>query len=218
MTALSLDDKAIRELSYMIRFRPSRDCLGKIDEIWAFYESIKAPSIYASTGILNVLVKSCDSLENLLSFYGGADALYSRLFEQKNENDALEYLKNVTQTVINLNKGIITDTKENSLRKVVHYMEAHFCDPDISFGSMARSVNFSISYISALLKKKLNTSFVKMLTELRMEKAKLLLTDPSLKIVDVAKQLGYNDSYYFSHCFKKYAGVSPRDYKNTYRV
>jgi two-component system response regulator YesN len=211
---LSIDDKMIRELSYMMHFQSPHECLEKIDEIWAHFEGSKVPSLYASTNILNVLLKSCDDLEELYSLYGGSDGVYSSLFGLKDENEILEFLKTLAQTVADLNDGVITDTVEHSLRKIVYYMDAHFCDPDISFESLARHVNFSISYISVLLKKKLNTSFVKMLTKLRMEKAKLLLADPSLKIIDVAEQVGYNDSYYFSHCFKKYAGLSPREYKN----
>jgi two-component system response regulator YesN len=55
---------------------------------------------------------------------------------------------------------------------------------------------------------------VKLLTEMRMEKAKELLGSPALKIIDIAERLGYNDSYYFSHCFKKYTGVSPKEFRN----
>ena len=92
-------------------------------------------------------------------------------------------------------------------------MDAHFCDADLSFELMAKDVNFSVSYISALFKKKMGTSFVKHLTALRMEKAKELLGDASIKIVDAAEQLGYADPYYFSHCFKKYTGVSPKEFR-----
>ena len=213
-TKLSVDDKMIRELSYMMHFQSPQECLDRIDKIWSHFEGTKAPSLYASTNILNVLIKSCDDLEGLYSSCGGSEGLYTHLFEIANENEILIYLKNLAQTIADINAGVITDSMDNSLRKIVYYMEAHFCDPDISFESLARDVNFSVSYISVLLKKKLNTSFVKMLTGLRMEKAKQLLTDPSLKIIDVAEQLGYNDSYYFSHCFKKYVGISPREFKN----
>jgi len=55
---------------------------------------------------------------------------------------------------------------------------------------------------------------VKMLTDLRMKKAKELLMNPSLKIIDIADQLGYNDAYYFSHCFKKNVGIPPKEFRN----
>ena len=126
---------------------------------------------------------------------------------------ALEYRKAVGGNKVFIYDSAIVDNVEMGLRKVLHYMQAHFCDPDISFETVARAVNFSVSYISALLKKYQGTSFVKMLTAMRMEKSKELLSNPNLKIIDVAEQLGYNDSYYFSHCFKRYFGISPKEFR-----
>ena len=45
------------------------------------------------------------------------------------------------------------------------------------------------------------------------EEAKLLLADQSNKIAEIASQVGYEDPYYFSHCFKKYFGMSPLEYR-----
>ena len=211
---LSVDDKLIRELSYMIRFQTPQECLERIDTIWETFKNANAPRLYAGTNILNSLIKSCDDLEELYLLYNDAEELYTCLFELTGETDMLNYMKKLAVSVIEINASIVTNNMENSLKKIIHYMEAHFCDPDISLEHLARNVKFSASYISVLLKKKRNTSFVKMLTDLRMEKAKELLTDPELKIIDIAERLGYNDSYYFSHCFKKYVGVSPREFKN----
>lgn len=211
---LSVDDNAIRELSYMMHFQSPQKCLVRIDEIWAYFRNVNVSPYYVTTNIANVLIKACDDLDGLYSLYGGdPSGLYINLHKIGDEDRAVNFLKELAQQIISLNENVITDNMDQNLRKIVYYMETHFCDPDISFETLASGVNFSISYIGTLLRKKLNTSFVKMLTSLRMEKAKLLLTDPSLKIVDVAEQLGYNDSYYFSHCFKKYVGVSPREYK-----
>ena len=131
----------------------------------------------------------------------------------KEAAQALEYRKAVGGGKVFIYDSAIADNAEMGLRKVLHYMREHFCDPDISFETLARAVNFSVSYISALLKKYQNTSFVKMLTAMRMEKSRELLSDPNLKIIDIAEQLGYNDSYYFSHCFKRYFGVSPKEFR-----
>jgi two-component system response regulator YesN len=48
-----------------------------------------------------------------------------------------------------------------------------------------------------------------------MEKAKILLADPANKLVTIANEIGYDDPYYFSHCFKKYYGVSPLEYRKS---
>lgn len=213
-----MDDRAIKELGYILHFKPRVEALNRIDEIWRGLAGVRESLYYVATNILNVLIKGCDDLEGLYSRYGGPDGLYRKLFDLKTDEEIKEYLSELASAVRELNDGVIVDSVELSLRKVTIYMENHYCDPDMSFESLAAAVGLSVSYISALLKKKLNTSFVKLQMGLRMEKAKELLADPNLKIIDVAEMLGYNDSYYFSHCFKKYMGVSPKEFRSEPRL
>jgi len=210
----SVDDNMIKELGYILHTQTTEVCIEKIEMIRKSLSSSRNSLYYAATGILNVLIRSCDDLDGLYKRCGGPDTIYRRLFEIKTDDEVYDYLKEMARLISELNDGVIVDNVERNLRLVTSYMEAHYCDPDISFESLAREVNFSVSYISALLKKKLNTSFVKMLTDLRMTKAKELLSNPSLKIIDIAEQLGYNDSYYFSHCFKKNVGKPPKEFRN----
>jgi AraC-like DNA-binding protein len=51
---------------------------------------------------------------------------------------------------------------------------------------------------------------------LRIERAKILLTQHTFTgITDTAYFCGFNDSYYFSTCFKKHVGVPPLQYRKT---
>ncbi|MCL2164746.1 MAG: response regulator [Oscillospiraceae bacterium] len=210
----SIDDDIIGELGYILRSQSTDNCVKRIDLIRKSIGKSGDSLYYTVTSILNILIRGCDDLEGLYSRSGSADLLYRKLFEIKTDDEIFDYLKELARTVRGLNEGVIVDNVEHSLRLVTTYMETHFCSPDISFDSLAREVNFSVSYISALLRKKLNTSFVKMLTDMRIAKAKELLANPSLKIIDIAERLGYNDSYYFSHCFKKHTGVPPKEFRN----
>jgi len=210
----SLDDSLIKELGYILHTQSVDSCIDKIDLIRESLQSSKDPLYYVTTGILNVLIRNCDDPGELFERYGGSDLLYRRLFEIKTDDEIYDYIKSLVHQIREINDTVKVDNVERSLRRVISYVETHFCDPDISFESLAKGVNFSVSYISNLLKKKLNTSFVKLLTEMRMEKAKeLLLNSTPLKIIDIAEQLGYNDPYYFSHCFKKYIGVPPKEFR-----
>lgn len=46
-----------------------------------------------------------------------------------------------------------------------------------------------------------------------MEKAKILLSNPQMRIADIAAMVGYEDEKYFSKVFKKQAGCSPGQYR-----
>lgn len=53
------------------------------------------------------------------------------------------------------------------------------------------------------------------LTGLRVDKAKALLQNTNLRLVQIAELVGYEDEKYFSRVFKKTAGVTPREYRNS---
>ncbi|MEA5050159.1 MAG: response regulator [Oscillospiraceae bacterium] len=210
-----VEDSTVRELGYLLKFKSEREFLAALASI---RETLRAGETagayyYTLTGILGTLIRSCEDLEGLYELYGSHNDMYRRLFELKTLDEIFAYFEEIAQAVRRLNDARIVGNVEQNLEKVVAWMRAHYTDTDLSFESMAASVNFSVSYISALLKKNLNTTFVKYTTSLRMERAKELLSDASLKIIDVAEQLGYSDPYYFSHCFKKYTGISPKEFK-----
>ena len=209
-----MDDELIRELGYWIRFRTEEDTLVYLDQIRESMEQNGNLHHYTTMGILNVLLKNCDHLDGLSELWTGQESVYRQLMESKTSREAFKFLGDLCKQVFRINDNLRFDTLERNMQKVLAYIETHYCDTDISFESVAGAVNFSVSYIGALFKRKMGTSFVKHLTALRMERARELLANHSLKIIDVAEQLGYADPYYFSHCFKKYTGVSPKEFRS----
>lgn len=103
-----------------------------------------------------------------------------------------------------------TTVLANSIK---YYLEVHHSE-DISLDSLSSSMYVSPTYLSKLFKKETGDSPINYLIKVRMEKAKVLLTDNSLSIKEIATSVGYQDAYHFSKLFKKYAGISPRDYQN----
>ena len=61
-------------------------------------------------------------------------------------------------------------------------------------------------------------TFSGLLDEARTESAQLLLTESSLKLAEIAAQLGYRHSTHFSRAFKKNCGFAPRDYRREHHA
>ena len=49
---------------------------------------------------------------------------------------------------------------------------------------------------------------------MRIDRAKALLADSSLRVHDVAERSGYSDVAHFSKSFKRITGVTPGEYRD----
>ncbi|MHA7965528.1 response regulator transcription factor [Paenibacillus sp. CAU 1782] len=97
---------------------------------------------------------------------------------------------------------------------ILDYIREHY-NQDISRETVAKEVFITPGYLSLLFKQQLRSSFLDFLHKVRMEQACLLLKDQSLRIADIALQVGYNDEKYFFQVFKKYMGMTPKQFRNT---
>lgn len=95
---------------------------------------------------------------------------------------------------------------------VRRYMEDNYMF-DLSLDSVSEIRHISPAYLSAQFKKYQKMNFLDCLTELRINAAKQLLTDPLRSAAEVASMVGYEDASYFARAFKKRTGMTPTQYR-----
>lgn len=78
---------------------------------------------------------------------------------------------------------------------------------------VSEAVHASVSTVNHSLKAVTGKSFKQLQIELKMEKAEFLLREKNFLISEVAGAVGYDDPLYFSRRFKKYSGLSPREFR-----
>jgi two-component system, response regulator YesN len=118
-------------------------------------------------------------------------------------------------TIDSIIKAIESDRLGDDQRiidKVRKYCETHFHE-DISLDVISEQVNMAKNYFCTFYKKKTGESFWDYLTGLRIEKAKSMLLNNSIKVNSVAECVGYKTTSHFGRIFKEYVGVSPAEYK-----
>lgn len=86
-------------------------------------------------------------------------------------------------------------------------------DREVTLSELADEMHFSPNYLSTLFKKEIGKGFQEYLSECRMQRAKHLLGDPSLRIFEVCQKVGYSNSKAFSIAFRKAFGMTPSEYR-----
>ena len=99
------------------------------------------------------------------------------------------------------------------LGQAVAYIDSHFTDDNLSLNLVAREINISANYLSAVFSQEMGVTFTEYVTGRRMEKARELLRTTDKRSGEVAAAVGYRDPHYFSFLFKKTQGCTPRDYR-----
>lgn len=96
--------------------------------------------------------------------------------------------------------------------QIIRYLKHHLTD-DISMKTIARMFGISQTYLGQLFQKHRQVSYSGFVTELRITQAKRLLeSDPSMLVRDVAALSGYEDQFYFSRVFRNATGMTPTEY------
>jgi AraC-like DNA-binding protein len=94
----------------------------------------------------------------------------------------------------------------------INYIHNNF-ERDISLGDIAKYVFLSPSYFTRAFKEQTGMSPISYLLKIRIERAKEMLVDTGLKISDIALSVGFSNQQRFNEMFKKYAGLTPLQYR-----
>ena len=133
--------------------------------------------------------------------------------QQISTDDLKRYLSDILLRAIELRDNVAGSQYRGQLKQAVRYIDEHYQSEDISLNRVAKEVNISPNYLSAVFSQEMGTTFVEYLTAKRMEKARELLRTSDLRSGEIAVAVGYKDSHYFSFLFKKTQGCTPRDYR-----
>lgn len=99
------------------------------------------------------------------------------------------------------------------VNKALEYIKEHYKEK-IHLQDVADYVFVSQWHLSKLLNKHTGQNFSEALNKARIVQAKELLKDPSMRIYDIAEEVGFQDLAHFSRVFKKLEGISANEYRN----
>lgn len=97
------------------------------------------------------------------------------------------------------------------VKKAKEYIMEHYSEK-ISLQSITERLDISYGYLSKCFKEVEGISLTEYLNQYRIDMAKELMKTQNLNISEISYAVGFGDPNYFSKCFKKYTGFTPKEY------
>ena len=132
---------------------------------------------------------------------------------QASEEETMQYVKKIIQTALEIRDRAVTGRYRTVVDEVKQYIEQNSANEELSLNLLARQVNFSPNHLSMLFSQETGSTFIKYLTDFRMNKARQLLRCTAKRSSEISLEVGYKDPHYFSYLFKKTQGITPTQYR-----
>lgn len=119
------------------------------------------------------------------------------------------------ETVVTFTECVFNDIPSHNsdlIKKAIQYIAANSAQP-ITLNDVASHVHLNPAYFSTVFKQSTGSSFKEYLNMVRIEESKLLLANTNYSIIDIAVAVGFEDQSYFSKVFKKFTGLTPKQYR-----
>lgn len=131
----------------------------------------------------------------------------------------IEETRLVGETLISFYIGEIKSqnmlTKNPTINQAIDYIHNNL-DKDLTLDEVAKNVYVSSTYLSHLFSKCIKMTFSQYIIHARIQKAKNLLSNTGMSIMDIALDCGFNSQSYFSNVFKKLEGLTPKEYREEF--
>lgn len=149
-----------------------------------------------------ILRAESDDVEKMKHLYG-----YSCIGEY--ENELMGWLE---QFATRLNQQFEDYKNKQKIQHAVQYIRENY-DKDLNMAVVSNHISMNYSLFSYAFKQYTGTNFVNFLKDIRMEKARELLENTDLRIVEISQKIGYENDKHFMKIFKASCGVSPTEYR-----
>jgi AraC-like DNA-binding protein len=122
------------------------------------------------------------------------------------------FLSRVVAAVAAQRADLERDAEWRQHRRIMQHIDGQYANPALSMSLLASRLHLSPSYVYRVLREREGRTFVELVTERRLEKAKALLRQ-DLRVQDVAAGVGFSSARYFIKVFRQQTGYTPNRYR-----
>lgn len=212
-----LQMKKIRELGALLENGRRDEFLENLSELCRFLGMVESKNhnpaleLYYSISIIFLSYINRWKLTDKIAFKIGLNKL-TRADEHASWADSAEYFYQLANIIFDIQRNEENNRAEYAIKYIIEYVDAHLSE-DLSLTRLSEQVHFNPSYLSRLFKQVTGNNLLNYISEVRLNKAKELLDDSSMKINEIATAVGYISATYFNRFFKNATNMTPVEYR-----
>lgn len=176
-----------------------------------------------------IKILNTKSYNNYILFHTANDEnLRSLLLNMINENMKKEkYSNKIVNNMLMMFFGYLLRRYENHVElpqyiksevdkivEILNYIQENF--KEVTLENVAEKFNFSLPYLSKIIKKFTGETYTEIVQKIKMNKACTILVNTNCSINDICYMVGYVNQEHFIRVFKKCFGMSPTQYRKKY--
>ena len=208
-------DDLMEKLSTALKAGKKENADSVLDRIAAEIKAARVDKSRACVYLQQIIRTADDTCEDMLAdskLLSERELLLRQVTEQKSFDRAFALVKEHVGKIFQVLSDANSSSGQRQARLALDYIQKNYMDPDLSLNSICSYLNISTSYFSTIFKDLTGETFTEVLIRTRMEKAKELLENTTMKNYEIAEKVGFADPHYFGISFKKMTGCTPTEY------
>lgn len=208
-------EKEMENLTHSLRKGSKVDAFDAFASILECQEESGGPvSSIVETGLR--IYAACRKLlaehdQNIHDIVPCAGSISKRIYSCRHLNGYYEIMRTIIGSTAD-HVSVASSNKSRLIYECRQYIDEHY-EENLTVSEISRHIGVSLSYLSRVFKASTGNTIINYINEKKIEKAKDYLANTDMKIYEIADKLGFENTTYFSYFFKKYTGMSPKDYK-----
>lgn len=145
-------------------------------------------------------------------------AIYQSMLSVIQKSETLENIQSCLFSVLDLTQQSMQMEKRYSqlVTAAIEMIQERYTE-DLTLKCIAEELYINAVYLGQCFKSETERSFSQFLNQIRIQKAQQLLLYTPKSINEIAYETGYNTNHYFIKMFKKLNGMSPKEFRETYK-
>ena len=113
------------------------------------------------------------------------------------------------------NSSLSEKDKDQYRKQLLSYMETEkpYRNPNLTISDLSKNIRITMCYLSLVINESFNQNFRDFINFYRIEESKSRLVQNDMNILNIAYEVGFNSKSAFNTAFKKFTGMTPKEYR-----